>query len=274
MPWKNRPLEIYQREDVDYYLFVDESGEHIIENFDTSKPYFTVSSVIIKKDDYNAIRENIDKLKNKYWTKGVFREKNKYLKKVCFVNRQIRRKQNAFSRHYLNDVKYNAFLEDLTIFMSKQNYKIIASSIDKKRLVTKYSKPVEPYHLAMEFIVERFARFLKTNNATGLIMMESRGKREDGSLHELFLEFFNDGTRYFSSSYIQKTITGGFYFNGKWNKEKDCMDTFFGLEMADLVAHPIGHFVQTGEKSKPFKAFESKFLGFDNYVGKGLKVFP
>ena len=204
MPWKHRPLEIYQGENVDYYLFVDESGEHIIENFDTSKPYFTVSGIIIKKDDYNIIKENMNILKNKYWKNGTFKEKNKYLKKVCFVNRQIRRKQNAFSHHYLTDETYSHFLEDLTVFMSNQRYKIIASSIDKQKLVTKYSNPTEPYHLAMEFIVERFARFLKTKNATGLIMMESRGKKEDGSLHRLFLEFFNDGTRFFSHNYIQK----------------------------------------------------------------------
>lgn len=274
MPWKQRPLEIYQRENVDYYLFVDESGEHIIENFDTSKPYFTVAGVLIKKDDYNTIKENINQLKNKYWQEGTFKEKNKYLKKVCFVNRQIRRKQNAFSHHYLDEQKYHAFLEDITTFMAEQEYKIIASSIDKQRLVTKYSNPTEPYQLAMEFIVERFARFLKTNNATGLIMLESRGTREDGNLLKRFLEFFDNGTRYFSSNYVQKTITGGFYFNGKWNKEKNNLDTFCGLEMADLVAHPIGHFVQTGQKSRPFTAFESKFLGFENYMGKGLKVFP
>jgi hypothetical protein len=31
MPWKKKPLEIYQTErGVDYYLFVDESGTHVI----------------------------------------------------------------------------------------------------------------------------------------------------------------------------------------------------------------------------------------------------
>lgn len=56
-------------------------------------------------------------------------------------------------------------------------------------------------------------------------------------------------------------------------KKKGNMDfTFIGLELANLTAHPIGHFVQTGEKSRPFQAFESKFLGVKDYVRKGLKV--
>ena len=274
MPWKVKPLQVHQRDPVDYYLFVDESGEHIIENFDQSRPYFTVSAVMISNVKYAEQKDAINTLKAKYWTDGVFKEKNKHSKKVCFVSRQIRRRQGAFSKHYLNDEQYECFLEDLTVLMSTLDYTVIAASIDKVKLVSKYMNPTEPYHLAMEFIVERFSRFLHTKNATGLIMMESRGKREDGSLHQLFLEFYNNGTRYFGNKYIQKTITGGFYFNGKWNKECNNLETFYGLELADLTAHPIGHFVQNKEKTRPFETFETKFLGYEDYLGKGLKVFP
>lgn len=274
MPWKLKPLIAHYRDPVDYYLFVDESGEHIIENFDTSRPFFTVSAVMISKSMYDEQKVAINALKEKYWEGGLFKEKNRHTKKVCFVSRQIRRRQDAFSKHYLNDDQYENFLQDLTVLMSTLDYTIIAASIDKVKLVSKYTNPIEPYHLAMEFIVERFSRLLHTRNATGLIMMESRGKREDGSLHQLFLEFYNNGTRFFGSRYIQKTITGGFYFNGKWNKERNNLETFYGLELADLTAHPIGHFVQNKQKTRPFATFEKKFLGFEDYWGKGLKVFP
>lgn len=274
MPWKNRPLELYHRNNVDYYLFVDESGEHMLENFNKEKPFFTVSSVMIKKDDYEEIKTNINTIKNKYWKDGLFSPKKNLIKKVCFVSRDIRKEQNAFSRYHLSEEQYQLFMQDLSAFMSSQNYHIIASCIDKQKLVSQYSNPIEPYNLAMEFIVERFARFLHSKNATGLIMMESRGKKEDGKLHELFLDFYNDGTAFISNKIIQKTITGGFYFNGKWNKEQNNLDTFCGLEMADLVAHPIGHFAQTKDKSRPFEIFEDKFLGFENYMGRGLKIFP
>lgn len=274
MPWKSKPLQTHQRQNVDYYLFVDESGEHIIDNFDTTRPFFTVSAVMLSEKSYAKQKKAMNVLKEKYWDKGMYKEKQKHLKKVCFVSRQIRRRQGAFSKHYLNDEQYEAFIEDLTVLMGTIEYKIIASSIDKVKLVSKYITPTEPYHLAMEFIIERFARFLHTNNATGLIMMESRGKKEDGSLHQLFLELYNNGTRFFGSRYIQKTITGGFYFNGKWNKQLNGLETFYGLELADLTAHPIGHFAQSHEKSRPFETFEKKFLGFEKYMGKGLKIFP
>ena len=272
MPWKQKPLQAHHRDPVDYYLFVDESGEHIIENFDTTRPYFTVSAVIIAKEKYNEHKEAVDTLKEKYWNKGLFKVKNRHMKKVCFISRDIRRRQGAFSKHYLDDKSYASFLEELTVLMSSIDYKIIAASIDKVKLISKYTNPIEPYNLAMEFIIERFSRFLHTHNATGLIMMESRGKREDGVLHQLFLELYNNGTRFYSSRYIQKTIVGGFYFNAKWNKNN--LETYYGLELADLTAHPIGHFVQNNEKTRPFETFEKKFLGFENYLGKGLKIFP
>ncbi len=263
MPWKQKPLQAHHRDPVDYYLFVDESGEHIIDNFDTSRPFFTVSAVMINKTQYDEQKEAVDALKKKYWVQGLFKEKNRHTKKVCFVSRHIRRRQGAFSKHYLNDEQYEAFLLDLSTLMDVLEYIVIAASIDKVKLVSKYTNPIEPYHLAMEFIVERFSRFLHTRNSTGLIMMESRGKKEDGSLHQLFLEFYNRGTRFFGSRYIQKTITGGFYFNSKWNKELNNLETYYGLELADLIAHPIGHFVQSREKTRPFKVLEKKFLGFE-----------
>ena len=274
MPWREKPLKAHYRDAVDYYLFVDESGEHIIENFDTTKPYFTVSAVMISKENYPHQKHLVDALKEKYWENGQFKEKGKYVKKVCFVSRQIRRRQGAFSKHYLSDAQYEDFLKELTELMAELDYIVIAASIDKEKLVSKYIHPEQPYNLAMEFILERFSRYLHTHNATGLIMMEARGKREDGALHQLFLEFYNNGTRFFGSRYIQKTITGGFYFNTKWKKESKDLDTFYGLELADLTAHPIGHFVQTEEKSRPFNTFEKKFLGYEKYWGKGLKVFP
>lgn len=271
MPWKNRAIEITQRPDVDYYFFVDESGEHILKNFDTTRPVFTVAGVLISKEKYSTIKEDIELLKLKYWKNGTYRDKNS-MKKVCLISRAIRRRQKAFSRHYLNDKEYENFIGDLSVLMEKLEFNIISSCIDKTELVKQYKNPTEPYALAMEFIVERLSRFLDIENKTAFIMMEARGRKEDGFLHQVFLRFFNNGTGYLSSRVIQRTITNGFYFNTKWKDDNN--DTYIGLELADLIAHPIGHFALKSEKTKPFKVIENKFLGYKNYIGKGLKIFP
>jgi hypothetical protein len=238
-----------------------------------SNPFFTVSAVLLSCNNYIKSKDAINKLKNKYWDKGLYKQHNKLEKKVCFVSRQIRRKQNAFSSHYLGE-RYDNFIDDLTQLMGQLDYGILACSINKQKLISQYATPEDPYCLSMKFIVERFARFLNNKGATGLIMMESRGDKEDGILHSMFLNSYNKGTEFISSKVIQRTIVGGFWFNQKWNLSKGSQETFPGLEMADLIAHPIGHFVNTEVKSRPFSVFESKFIGYKQYMGKGLKIFP
>lgn len=75
-----------------------------------------------------------------------------------------------------------------------------------------------------------------------------------------FLEIYNNGLDGLSGKIIQKTLTGRFYFNAKWNIQKDSLDTFCGLEIADLVAHPLRHYAKTNEKSRPYIAFEDKIV--------------
>jgi hypothetical protein len=36
----------------------------------------------------------------------------------------------------------------------------------------------------------------------------------------------------------------------------------------------LGKGVNTEVKSRPFSVFESKFIGYKQYMGKGLKIFP
>jgi hypothetical protein len=274
LSWENKPSELFNRIDTNYYMFVDESGEHSIRNFNKENPFFTVASVIIHKNEYSFIKNRVEKLKNKYWENGCFKKKNKIITKVCFISRDIRRRQGAFSKHYLTDIQYKDFIIDLTNLMESLPFIIVASVIDKENLVERYKEPQEPYLLAMTFILERFVKFLIYKKAQATVIMESRGKKEDLLLHQLFLEIHNSGTDYVNSKRFRDSIIGGYYFNKKWNTQLNNTDTYIGLEIADLVAHPIGHFVRTNDKSRPFSKIEHKLLGYENYIGKGLKVFP
>lgn len=274
MPWRHKPVEIYTTPDVDYFLFVDESGEHHLKNFDRTKPVFTLNGVMVEASKYGEFKRSINAFKDKFWEEGCFLDKGKHPKKVCFHSRDIRRRSGPFSYHYFNDERYELFLNELSSMMAVLPFELMAACIDKQKLISRYINPKEPYELALEFIIERFSKFLNTQNKTGMIVMESRGTKEDAKLLELFLELYNDGTDFISHRVLQKTITAGLYFNGKWNKEKENMETFVGLEIADLCAHPIGHFAFKNEKSKPFAVIEEKFLGYPYHFGKGLKLFP
>ena len=48
-----------------------------------------------------------------------------------------------------------------------------------------------------------------------------------------------------------------------------------GLQVADLVAYPIGRFLIGSERKNPaFEILEKKLYGYPDHFGKGLKAFP
>lgn len=48
-----------------------------------------------------------------------------------------------------------------------------------------------------------------------------------------------------------------------------------GLQIADLVAHPIGrHVINPMQENRSYNVLEKKFHKYPNHDGKGLKIFP
>jgi len=43
------------------YLFIDESGDHGLTKIDTDFPVFLLSGILITKEDYEAVRQSINK---------------------------------------------------------------------------------------------------------------------------------------------------------------------------------------------------------------------
>lgn len=153
------------------------------------------------------------------------------------------------------------FMSTLTEIIDQADFKFFAVVIDKQRLVSKYSNPSHPYHLSMEFGLERLYRFLNDKNQDDRlthVVCESRGKKED---YELKLQFrrIQSGDNYFRKPLPFDIII----VDKKVNSE--------GLQLADLMARPIG--ISVLNPSQPNRArdiLEKKFYR----DGFGLKVFP
>jgi len=48
-----------------------------------------------------------------------------------------------------------------------------------------------------------------------------------------------------------------------------------GLQIADLMAHPIGrHVINPKQENRSYNIVEKKFHKYPFHVGKGLKIFP
>lgn len=147
------------------------------------------------------------------------------------------------------------------------HYTIICSVIKKNIYNQRYHEPVNPYHIALEFGLERIYRFLIDNNQssqTTHVVVEKRGKVED---NELELEFRRicDGHNWLRSKLPLEIIFS----------DKKCNS--IGLQIADLIARPIGLSVfKEQQQNRAYDAIKGKFRtnGQGNIKGYGLKVFP
>ncbi|ADQ04374.1 hypothetical protein Calow_0806 [Caldicellulosiruptor owensensis OL] len=284
MGWRNRPKFInYCPSDVDYVLFIDESGDKVIKeeykDFKTlaslhkkgEKDILTLCGVIIHRDYLSTAKNEIMKLKYKYWENGNYVDKNT-TKRVCFVTRFIERREKAFSKEYLNDEKYNNFINDLSILIDSLDFKVISGSVNKiEHLFKNFGHAFEIYSFSFVFILERFVKYFLDNDETAIIIFEGRGKKEDRQFLEYVKGIFDNGTRYITSNEIKKHIKG-VYFNPKYcdNYQK----TYFGLELADLCAKPINRYLKTLHESPDFQIVKKKICGYPDIWGKGLKLYP
>ena len=163
--------------------------------------------------------------------------------------------------------KKAAFLDELTTIVSDSAFTLICSVIDKRALKQAYVTPLNPYHIALGFGLERVHYYLRSkgvNNSKTHVMVEQRGKKEDAEL-ELVFRRICDGSDY-NNEQLPLEIT---FVDKKANLP--------GLQLADLVARPVGmNILRPDQPNQAFEVLENKF--YRNYAGKrlgwGLKCFP
>ena len=91
--------------------------------------------------------------------------------------------------------------------------------------------------------------------------MEARGKKEDSELELEFCRIMDkarsNGLANFDIQFADKRANSA------------------GLQIADLVAHPIGRrYINPEQKNRSFEILEKKFYKHPHYMGKGMKIFP
>lgn len=240
----------------DYIVYVDESGDHSLESIDQEYPVFVLSFCIFRKDVYaGAMTSAVRKLKFATFGHDM----------VILHEIDIRKKRGAFVK--LGKEARDAFLNALTDIIDAADFKLVAVVIDKHKLKARYSNPGHPYHLAMEFGLERIYRFLKSVGQADrmtYLVCEARGAKED---KELELEFRRicDGANSFHKPLPFDMIIA----DKRTNSE--------GMQFADLTARPIGVSVlRPNQQNRAMEVLDGKFYrdGGGNKSGMGLKVFP
>lgn len=244
-----------------YYFFLDESGDHGLNFIDYNFPVFILAGCLFKDEDYAKLEENIKKLKIDFFGS----------EQVILHSREIRKCEGCFQALFDLEKK-KKFYENLNTIVANAKFNVISVAIDKQRHIEKYGKIADnPYSICLSYIVERLIFCLDGVNSFSKveIVIEKRGKREDGKLIAHYNEIIDRGTFHVSSGRLKSRIES-FSMVAK-------RDNNNGLQIADLCAYPIArHVLNAEEPYIPFAIIKNKiYCSKDGKIdGFGIKIFP
>jgi hypothetical protein len=239
----------------DYIVFVDESGDHSLTSLDADYPIFVLCFCIIKKSDYiDLLVPQIKRLKFETFGHDC----------VVLHEIDIRRKRGHFAQ--LGKEPRDTFMAALTQVIIDTPMTVVAVVIDKRTLTERYANPSNPYHIGIQFGLERVCHFLSLQGQKDMlthIVCEARGAKEDSDL-ELAFRRVCDGENRTKISYKFDIVI----CDKRSNSE--------GLQISDLMARPIGlHILRPEQQNRAYDVLSVKLFNPGTVVnGNGLKIFP
>lgn len=248
----------------DFLIFVDESGDHSLMSIDEQYPIFVLTFVIVRKADYaNLIIPSFVNLKHEFFGHDS----------IVLHSHHIRKPRGEFA-FLLNSGLRQQFIDKLTATIAAAPFVAVATVIRKFEHRSRYPQPRSPYDLALRFCMERAFRFLWEQGQRGqltYLIAESRGRAEDADLEIQFGRVCrneHDWDVPFRLKIPEMPFALRF---------ADKRENTIGLQLADLIAHPIGrHVLRPAQPNRAFDVLKPKLLARapGSYVGWGLKIFP
>ncbi|HZH52697.1 MAG TPA: DUF3800 domain-containing protein [Microvirga sp.] len=242
----------------DYVIYVDESGDHDLASINEDFPLFVLAFCIFRKSDYvREVVPAIQEFKFRWFGHDM----------VILHEREIRKQQAPF-KFLQNQALRAEFMDELSGIIQSSNVTLIASVIDKRKLKRRYASPGNPYHIGLQFCMERTHAFLLERGQEGKVthcMFEKRGAKEDDVLELEFRRIKDRGN--FNSAHMEELDIC--FVDKKANSS--------GLQLADLFARPIGLGVlRPGQPNRTRQIIAEKFRRSPTgkTLGWGLKIFP
>lgn len=245
-----------------YIVYVDESGDHSLQSVDDQYPIFVLAFCVFHKRHYSeAIVPALEKFKFNYFGHD----------QVVLHENEIRKEKGSFNIFRSRAQKYS-FLDELTSIIEYSNFILISCTIDKLELKKQSEASSNPYHIALGFCMEALYGFLREKDQHERqthVIVECRGKKEDSELELEFRRICDGNNR------LGITLPFEILFS-----DKKVMSS--GLQLADLVARPIGlNFLRPKQENRAFDVLKKKFYcdGGRNQTGKGyeglgMKIYP
>jgi hypothetical protein len=208
-------------------MYVDESGDHTYKLMDDpSHRYLALLGVWFRQTDhYNAFADHLERFKRDIF--GPRPDKPVILHRSDIINCK-----GAFGVLKQAEVR-DRFNNGILDLVKAADFMLCCVLIDKKDHRERYTSPFHPYHHCLAALLDRYSGWLNYKNSVGDVMAESRGGEEDLQLKEAYVRVYNAGTLMFDHKHHQKALTS------KDIKIQDKRSNIAGLQLADLLAHPV-----------------------------------
>jgi hypothetical protein len=239
-------------------MYLDESGDHVLDKIHPNQPVFVLGGVIVDfKYAQTELEDAVVAFKDEFFS----------FSDIILHTADLVRNKNGFEK--LKDPDFRQrFYERLNELMRKLDYVVVACAIKKELHVQKYgASAFDPYKYSLEILVERFCKELG-DDGEGVIIAEKRRPDLDKDLEAAWLRLERFGTDYLQSRELRRKVVGLIM--------RDKKDNLSGLQLADLVVTPISRYVQGKEIKEDFRIIEQKFRrnAYGGYEGVGLVVLP
>jgi hypothetical protein len=117
-----------------YNLFIDESGDHGLNNLNPNFPLFLLCGIVISSEEYEKVRIGFNGIKQTIWGS----------EHVIFHSRDIRKCEKEFK--YLFDLDLKArFYAMLDNVIRNSAYNIIASALKKEKYIIVRTRPCKSF---------------------------------------------------------------------------------------------------------------------------------
>ncbi|HXO19286.1 MAG TPA: DUF3800 domain-containing protein [Thermoanaerobaculia bacterium] len=240
-------------------LFLDESGDHSLAVIDPQYPLFILGGIILEVD--YAKGEMAERL-------NAFKQDLLGREDLILHTADMVRNRNGFERLAYPDFR-RYFYAELNKLLADLKFQIVACAIRKDAHLDRYGlAAVDPYHLGLEVLVERFCYEIGDRAGAGVIVAEKRDRFLDRQLRLAWLTLKSGGTRFVQAVQVTKRLKG-LALRGK-------EENIAGLQVADLVVTPIGRSLLGKSSQIDYRMIQSKFRcnWKGGYDGIGLVVLP
>lgn len=236
----------------EYIVYVDESGDHALAAPDPDYPVFVLAFCIFQKAEYARLAvPRLEQLKFRYFGHDM----------VVLHEHEIRKSKGEF-RILLRRETREAFLHDLGALVAEVPFTIVASCIRKHEFVERRGASSNLYHVALEAGLEQIFRFLHErgqHQSATHVVFERRGRREDQELELEFQRICRDRSIPatgpavgIAPEMIPGQRPGAAPAIGLGDALRLVMaskqSNTCGLQLADLVARPIGRHILSPEQ--------------------------